>query len=133
MLITRIVVSICSVGLVVLNAGVVFGQDYPNKPVRLVTGAAGGGSDFTARQIAQGISGSLGQPVIIDNRGGTLRFEIVAKAAPDGYTLLLTGDQVWIIPLIQNTRYDPTRDFAPITTIDTSPNILAAHPAVPVT
>ena len=61
--------SACSRLAVVLRAGMVAGQDYPNKPVRIVTAAAGGGSDFTARLIAQGISGPLGQPVIVDNRG----------------------------------------------------------------
>ena len=68
MLLSRFVVGMLSVGLVVLSAGVVSGQDYPNKVIRIVTAAAGGGSDFNARQIAQGISGPLGQSVIVENR-----------------------------------------------------------------
>ena len=80
-----------SVSLMVLGAGAVSGQDYPNKPIRIVTAALGGGSDFAARLIAQGISGPLGQPVIVDNRGGVVPGEIVAKAPPDGYTLLVAG------------------------------------------
>lgn len=67
----------------------VCGQDYPTKPIRIVTGGAGGGTDFTARLIAQGISGPLGQPVVVENRGaGIIPVEFVSKAPPDGYTLV---------------------------------------------
>src|SRR5262245_29726643 len=89
-----------------------YSQDYPNKPIRLVTSAAGGGSDFTARRVAQGISGALGQPIIVDNRPtGVIPAEIVSKAPPDGYTVLLSGSNMWIIPLLQNTRYDGAERF----------------------
>ena len=120
------------VGVIVLGAGVVSGQDYPNKPIRIVTGPAGGGSDFTARQIAQRITTTLGQPVVIDNRSGVTQGEVVSKAPPDGYTLFVAGSNVWIDPLLQKTPYDTVRDFSPITLAVTSPNILVIHPSLPV-
>src|SRR5262249_7972396 len=107
------------------------GQAYPTKTVRIVTAGIGGGSDFTSRLIAQGITGSLTQPVIVENRPSNLTGEIVAKAAPDGYTLLLVGSSLWILPLLQEAPYDAVRDFSPIVLVDKSPNILVAHPSVP--
>ena len=81
---TRYIVGIVSVGLMVLGAGVVSGQDYPNRPIRIITAQAGTGSDFDARLVAQGISAPLGQPVIVDNRGsGFISGEIAAKASSD--------------------------------------------------
>jgi tripartite-type tricarboxylate transporter receptor subunit TctC len=111
----RLIAAIASLGLIVTNAGVVSGQHYPNKSIRIVTGLPGAGSDFTTRQIAQGISGPLGQPVIIDNRPPILVGEIGAKAAPDGYTLIADGGSFWVEPLMRKTAYDPVRDFSPIT------------------
>ncbi len=70
MLVTRSVVWIFSIGLAVLGASKAFGQEYPNKPIRIVTSEPGSGADFAARLISQGLTGALGQPVIIDNRGG---------------------------------------------------------------
>src|SRR5262245_29794714 len=76
-------------GLILLHSGVATAQDYPTKPVRIVTGEAGGSNDFAARLIASGITGPLGQTVIVDNRtGGVIAVEIVSKAVPDGHTLL---------------------------------------------
>src|SRR5262245_32645287 len=102
----------------------VTGQDYPNKPIRIVTAAAGGGSDGTARQIAQGITSPLGQPVIVDNRQSILTGEIASKAPPDGYTLLVNGNSVWTYPLLRKAPYDAVRDLAPITLIERSVNIV---------
>ena len=85
------------------------GQGYPNKPIRIVTGDPGGGIDFTARLIAQGLPATLGQQVVVDNRGGgggILAGETVAKAAPDGYTLLVYSNNIWILPLLRkNVSY----------------------------
>src|SRR3990170_1805340 len=132
MLNLRFVVWMFLVG-VVLDAGVVSGQDYPNKPIRIVTSSVGGGTDFVARQIAQGISGPLGQQVIVDNRpSGVIPGETVAKAAPDGYTLLAAGGILWMGPLIQKTPYDAVRDFSPISLTARSPNVLVVHPSLPV-
>ncbi|HXD52164.1 MAG TPA: tripartite tricarboxylate transporter substrate-binding protein, partial [Burkholderiales bacterium] len=76
-----------SFAAMVLTSGIVCGEDYPNKPVRIVTSEPGGGNDFAARLIAQGLSLTFKQRVVVDNRG-IIAAEIVAKAPPDGYTLL---------------------------------------------
>jgi tripartite-type tricarboxylate transporter receptor subunit TctC len=122
-----------TLGLMVLCvgvAGVAGAQDYPAKPIRIVTSAAGGGSDFTARQIAQGISGSLAQPVVVDNRaGGIIAAEVVAKSPPDGYTLTVQG-ALWIVPLLAKAPYE-VGDFAPVIQTERIVNIVAVHPSVP--
>ena len=87
-------------GLVLAAAGVVRAQDYPLKPIRFFSPPAGGPGDFVARQIAQGISGPLGQPVLVENRVALLSAETVSKAPPDGYTLLLGGGGIWITSLL---------------------------------
>ncbi len=123
--------AIISAGVIVLFAEGATGQEYPNKPLRFIASGIGGGSDFTARLIGQGISGPLGQSVIVENRGGVLQGEIVAKSPPDGYTVLVAGGQAFITPLLQKASYDPEKDFAAVTLTDTSPNILTVHPSVP--
>jgi tripartite-type tricarboxylate transporter receptor subunit TctC len=108
-------------------------QAYPTKPVRIVVTGVGSGGDFAARLLAQGVTATLGQALIVDNRGsGNLPAEIVAKAAPDGYTLCLSAAPLWITPFLRKTAYDPLRDFAPVTLAISSPNILVVHPALPV-
>jgi tripartite-type tricarboxylate transporter receptor subunit TctC len=108
------------------------GQAYPNRPIRMVAGAPGGSSDFAARTVSQGISGPLGQNVIVENRSfGVMAIEIVAKAPPDGYTLLYYGSALWIGPLFQKMSYDPVLDLAPVSMALSSPNILLVHPGVP--
>ena len=132
MLIARLVAWIFPVGMTVVGVGMVCGQDYPNKTIRFIASGVGGGSDFTARLIAQGISGPIGQSVIVENRPGIPQGEIVAKAPPDGYTVLIAGGNVFITPLLQKAPYDPEKDFASITLTDISPNIMVVHPSVPV-
>jgi tripartite-type tricarboxylate transporter receptor subunit TctC len=101
--------------------------------VRIVVTGVGSGGDFAARLLAQGVTATLGQALIVDNRGsGNLPAEIVAKAAPDGYTLCLSAAPLWITPFLRKTAYDPLRDFAPVTLAISSPNILVVHPALPV-
>lgn len=108
-------------------------QDYPQRPLRFVTAAAGGGNDFAARLIAQGLAERLGQQVIVDNRGGAhVPQHTVAKAAPDGYTILAQNNTVWIAPLLEKTAYDHLRDLAPITLTARAPNVLVVHPSLPV-
>ena len=107
-------------------------QDFPDRPVRIVTSEVGGGNDIQARMIARGLTGALGQQVIVENRpSGVIPGEIVSRASPNGYTLLLYNNTLWTGPLIQKTPYDMARDFAPITTATISPNVLVVNPASP--
>jgi len=112
-------------------------QSYPTKPIRLITPyAAGGGSDTLARVIGQKLNESWGQPVVVDNRpssGGNLGAELVAKAAPDGYTLFVTPSAVLTINphLYAKLRYDPFKDFAPVTAPTNSPYWLVVNPKIP--
>src|SRR5690349_20670341 len=93
--------------LAIAWASLASAQGYPTKPIRIVTGSPGGGSDFSARLIAGGVSPGLGQPVIVENRPtGVVPPDIVSKAVPDGYTLLLTGSNFWIGPLLQQVPFD---------------------------
>ena len=127
-------VMMFSVGLLAAGAGVASGQDYPNKPVRMVTAAPGAAGDFVARLVALGLTDSWGQQVIVENRGGSgvIPIEIVAKALPDGYTLLVFGTTLWLLPLIQKVSYNPIGDFSPITLAAVTPLLLVVHPSLPV-
>ena len=111
-------------------------QSFPTKPVRVVTTEPGSGSDFVTRLIAQELTSLWGQQVIVDNRGGAsgaIASELVARASPDGYTLILYGNPMWLLPLFRkNVPYDPVKDFAPITLAVSSPDIVVVHPAVAV-
>ena len=132
MLISRYMLSMLSTSLLFASAGIVGGQDYPNKPIRMVANAAGGSGDITARLIAQGMSGPLGQAIIIDNRpSGQIQAEIVAKAPPDGYTLLVAGGSIITLPLLKKTSYDVLADFSPITLATREPAVLVVYPSVP--
>jgi tripartite-type tricarboxylate transporter receptor subunit TctC len=114
-------------------AGPAQAQNFPDRPLRIVTSQAGGGNDVQARMIAKGLTDVLGQQVIVENRpSGVIPGEIVAKAVPNGYTLLLYNNALWTGPLIQPTPYDPVRDFAPVTTSAIGPNILVVNNALPV-
>jgi tripartite-type tricarboxylate transporter receptor subunit TctC len=124
--------AILAAALTALTAAPAHTQNYPSKPIRIVTSPAGGGNDFPARLIARALSGPLGQQIIVDNRATILIADIVARAPPDGHTLLVTGSAHWIGPLVEKTTYDPIRDFAPITLIDRAPSVLVVHPSMPV-
>ena len=113
-------------------------QQYPNRPIRFVVPFAPGGStDTLARTIGQKLTDALQQQVVVDNRSGAngnIGMEIVAHAAPDGYTILLGYiANLGIGPgLYAKLPFDPVRDYAPITQLASSPNILAVHPSLPV-
>ena len=113
------------------------GMSYPDKPIRfVVTFAPGGGTDIFARAIAAKFTEAWGQQVIADNRAGgngNIGADVVAKALPDGYTLLLTTNATIVInPHLSKLPYDPVRDFAPISQVATLPFVLLVHPTLPV-
>ncbi len=112
--------------------------NYPDKPIRMLVGfAPGGGTDTTARTIAQPMSEALGQQVVVDNRpgaAGNIAADIASKSPPDGYTVLMgTIAALAINPsLYKSLPFDPIRDFEPVTLAVSSTNVLAVHPSVPV-
>lgn len=115
--------------------GAALAQAYPSKPVRLVVGfAPGGPADVIARIIAPRLAAHLGQPVVVENRPGAdanIALESVAKAPADGYTIHLALAAIAINPaMYPNSRYDPIKDFAPITLVGHMPNLLTVHPSV---
>jgi tripartite-type tricarboxylate transporter receptor subunit TctC len=124
----------CITGAFALHAAA---QTWPVKPVRILVGfPAGGPTDIVSRTLAPRMSDALGQPVLVDNRGGAggvIATEQVAKAPPDGYTLLMgtIGGIAVAMSLIPNRGYDTLRDFAPITQAVTVTNLLVVHPSVP--
>jgi tripartite-type tricarboxylate transporter receptor subunit TctC len=113
-------------------------QTYPSKPIRMVVPfTPGGTTDILARTVGQKMGEAWGQPVVVDNRpgaGGNIGSELVAKSAPDGYTLLMGTISTHAInaSLYKRLPFDPTRDFAPVSRVGTLPNILIVHPSVPV-
>ncbi len=122
----------------VLLAAEVRPGGYPNRPVRfIVAQAAGGNADFVARMVAAELAKQLGQQFVVDNRsgggGGVLAADMVAKANPDGYTMLLVGSSFGVNPSIyKKLPYDSERDLAPITLGSTASQILVVNPSLPV-
>jgi tripartite-type tricarboxylate transporter receptor subunit TctC len=117
--------------LAVLTVSPVHSQSYPSKPIRLLTSPVGGGNDFVARLVAPGISATLGQQVVIENRPTRALPDGIIKSSPDGYTLLIMSGGLWLFPFMANVNYDMARDFAPITLAVKSPNVLVVHPSLP--
>lgn len=108
----------------------VVAQTYPNKPIRIVTAGAGGGSDQATRLIAPHLATLLGQQVIVDNRG-LLAADVAAKAPPDGYTLLLSGGTLWLLRFMRDHVSADISDFTPVSLATETANILVVHPALP--
>ncbi len=107
-------------------------QEFPHKPIRIYANQPGGIFDFMARLFAQGATGFLGQTVIVDNRpGNIIPAEIVAKAPPDGYSLLSHGVALATGALMQKMPYDPLTDFAAISWTASAPLVVTVHPSVP--
>ena len=125
-------------GLVItLVVGVAAAADYPTKPLRLIApNAPGGPTDILARTLAQKLTTSLGQPVVVENRagaGGNIATEVAANAPADGYTLV-TGNNATFganLSLYKNLGFDPVKSFSPVVLIGFQPNILVVHPSVP--
>src|SRR5262245_49078891 len=122
-----------------LTAAAVQAQSYPSKPIRLVVGfPPGGAADFVARAIGDPLGRALAQPVVIENRpgaGSSIAAELVARAAPDGYTILIASpSSITVNPLLNpKLGYNPQTDFAPISKVSASPLVVATHPALGIT
>ena len=120
-----------------LLAAPVDAQQYPAKPIRFVIAQAPGGqNDVQARIIGQKLAEALGQPMVYDNQpgaGGQIGFELLAQTPPDGYTIAMGSiSTLAVIPMMpRKPRYDPLRDFAPVTLVTTSPYVVTTHPSVP--
>ncbi len=116
-------------------SGSALAQGYPLKPVHMLVGfVPGGGADIVGRMIAQKLTDELGRPVVVENRpgaGSAIATERVAKAAPDGYTLLMMSASAAILPAMVKLPYDLERDLAPITLVSMGPLVLVVHPSVP--
>jgi tripartite-type tricarboxylate transporter receptor subunit TctC len=122
---------------VALGTGVARAQSFPSKPIRIIaTATAGGGVDTSTRIVAQNMPDALGQPGIVENRpggGGAAGSDFVAKSAPDGHTLLAISISHAVLPSShKNLPYSPERDLTPLAVMVNSPNILVAHPSLPV-
>jgi tripartite-type tricarboxylate transporter receptor subunit TctC len=129
------VLIVCA-ALIGITAECVLAQNYPTRPIRLVVASSpGGASDILGRMLAQKLSDEFGQQVVVDNRGGAsgvIGTDIVAKAAPDGYTLLIIQPSLTINPsMISNLPYDAVRDFAPVSLVVDAAQIMTVNPAVP--
>ena len=126
----------CALALGVLP-GAASSQTYPAKPIRyIVPYAAGGGTDLLARIVAEKLSTAWGVPVQVDNRAGAagrIGTEAVARAAPDGYTMLMAiNSHALNASLFKNMPYDPIKDFAPVIWVANSPNVVTVHPSSPI-
>ena len=136
MLASRFVISLLALGFSITTPALA--QDYPTRPITLVVPfPAGGGNDALARVVAERMSRTIGQQVVVENRGGaggTIATRAVARTTPDGYTILLTYTGTLAInpTLYPNAGYDPRRDFAPIGLIGSQPSVLTVNPSLPV-
>lgn len=110
-------------------------QPYPSKVVRIVTAEPGGGNEFAARLMAQGLTPLFGQQVVVESRGGAsgaLAAQAVSRAPADGYTLLVYSSAFWVVPLLKDVPWDTLRDFTPLSILASAPNVLVVHPSLPV-
>lgn len=131
---------IAATGLTIAGTAHGQSQTYPNKPIRMIVGAApGGGTDIIGRLFAPRLAERLGQPIIPDNRGGSggaLAADLVVKSAPDGYTLLMTNDQLTtqasLAAFAGNATYDVLKDLAPVGIMGRTAIVLGVHPSLPV-
>jgi len=137
---TKLGIGALALGVAFVCGGAAAQQEtYPSKPVRLmVSFAAGGPTDTVARVVGAKLAELLGQPFVVENRtgaGGNIGAEVVAKAAPDGYTLLMATVSTHAINpgLYKHMPYDPIRDFAPVGQVGVTPCVLAVNPSIPVT
>ena len=127
--------ALAAFGLVTLSGAILAQQGYPSRPIRLIAPfAPGGGTDLVSRMVAQKLTETFGQTVIVDNRPGgntMIGTDLVAKSQPDGYTLELVASTHVLVPLFFKAPYDPIKDFAAVATIARSEFVLLVHPSLP--
>ncbi len=132
----RRIAAIVAHALIAAYAADTAAQNYPARPLRIIVPqSAGGSTDLVARPLARKLADALGQSVVVDNRpgaGSVIGTDLVAKAAPDGYTLLAVAASVTMSPSLYKLPFDPVRDLAAISQLTSLPNILVAHPSLPV-
>lgn len=125
----------CAWLTLVLVAGIAVAEDKPSRTVRIVTAEAGGSNDIAARIIAQPLAAAFGQQIIVENMGaasGVIAAQTVARAVPDGYTLILYGASLWLLPFFRNNLpFELARDFAPVSLFTEFPLFLYASPSLP--
>lgn len=125
-------VRLIVLGALVLPSALAWPQEYPSRPVRIVTSQTGGGNDILARILADGLTNSFHQRAIVDNRG-IVAVEIAKNATPDGHTLVVYGATIWLMQFLRDkVAWDPVKDFAPVTLAVQLPNVLVVHPSLPV-
>ncbi len=122
--------------LLIVGSGDVACQNWPDKPIRMIVPfPAGGGTDLVGRYVANRLAEALGQPVVVDNRGGaggTIGSDIVAKATPDGYTFgIATSSTHPVAGLVQKIPYDPVQSFSAVTLVGITPYVIVASPGLP--
>src|SRR5688572_6573229 len=129
---TYVVTAALSASVAIVT-GIACAQDYPTRPIRIVTSGIGGGNDFISRLIAQQIAGPLGQQVIVDNQPSGIHPQVaVVKAPADGYTILVGGSAIWLSQFLRSDVPYKVEEFAPVTTVDKSPMLVVVHPSLPV-
>jgi tripartite-type tricarboxylate transporter receptor subunit TctC len=110
-------------------------EDYPSRPIRIVTTDVGNNNDLLARLLAESMTSSMGQQVIVENRGGAgggIAVERLINSAPDGHTIMVHGTSIWLLPLLRkDTPWDPFKDFAPISIIARNPAVLLIPSSLP--
>ena len=121
--------------MALLSACAIAQDTYPNRPIRIMGGGVGSTADYLSRFIGQKLNEKWGQPVVTDSRsgaGGTLAADVVAKAAPDGYNMVMghAGPMVSAVALYPELPYDPVRDFAPVVNVAQGPFVLLVNPSV---
>ena len=133
----RVAVAAAALLLYAGTVGAQEAKDFPSRPLRIMGGGVGSTADFLSRFIGQKLNEKWGQPVVVDSRsgaGGTLAADVVAKAAPDGYNLVMghAGPMVSAVALYKDLPYDPVKDFAPVSRMTTGVVVLVTHPSIPV-
>ena len=130
----KLFVFMLSIAALIFISDTAFSQGFPNKPLRIIAAQTGGAGDVVVRAMQPALSAILKQPIIIENRGGgVLAGETLSKSAPDGHTLLVFANTLWLLPHMRSKMpYDPLKDFTPVSVLTETPQVLAIHPKVPV-